>query len=195
MDYLVYNLADLPADTAELPLLPPDEQLQATQRGGHYAAIRSLLRRELERRSGIPAQEIVFSYTQHGKPEFPPQPFNLSHSGDCLCLAFHHQAIGVDVEQKRPRRNLAALATRMMCPEQSEAFCSRDCPLEEFYACWCAAEAIVKLAGDTMWNARSYPFLYNNGRIRCLFDPAPSVTLFTPMPGYMGAVAFHSPMS
>lgn len=189
MDYLVYNLAEIPPETMAQPLLPPDEQAMATRRGGAYALIRTLLRRELARRTSLPARDIRFVYGPHGKPDFVGQRFNISHSGDCLCLAFHHLAIGVDVERVRDR-DYRALASRFMAPEQFEAFCARDCPRDEFFACWCAAEALVKHAGDTMWNARNFPFLYTHGQIRCLFEAAPQVRLFTPMPGYSGAVAY-----
>lgn len=191
MDFLVYNLAELPPATADLALLPPDEAAAATQRGGAYALIRTLLRQELSRRTGTPPQEITFHYGAHGKPEYAPQPFNLSHSGDCLCLAFHHSAVGVDVERICPR-NYESLAARFMSPEQLQTFIHRGCPQDEFYACWCAAEALVKQAGDTMWNARAYPFLYRHGYIECQFSPCPQVSLFTPMPGYSGAIAYST---
>ena len=191
MDYLVYNLAALPASLADTSLFPPEEQEQAALRGCRYALIRTLLRKELSRRCACPPQEIRFSYGPQGKPEYAPQPFNLSHSGDCLCLAFHHLSVGVDVERQRPR-DFARLAERFMSPEQLVGFRERDCPQDEFYACWCAAEALVKHAGDTMWHALNYPFIYNHGRIICQFSPAPAIHLFTPMPGYCGAVAYTS---
>lgn len=190
MDYMVYNMAELPVCAVDETLLSQAEQRIAGQRGPTYVCIRSLLRRELQRRTGIPAHNIIISYNQHGKPECKAQPFNLSHSGNCLCMAFHHSAIGVDVERIRPRQ-FEALAARFMSPEQLAGFQSRNCPQDEFYACWCAAEALVKQAGDSMWNARQYPFIYRDGRIISLFDGAPAVFLFTPMPGYQGAVAFH----
>ena len=190
MDYQVYSLAELSSYAPDTSLLPAAEQRVAAQRGEQYARIRSLLRQELQRRTSIPAPEIPITFNQHGKPECNAQPFNLSHSGDCLCMAFHHTAIGVDVERMRPRR-FESLAARFMAPEQLGGFLSRDCPPDEFYACWCAAEALVKQAGDTMWNARQYPFVYYSGRIHCLFDGAPAIMLFTPMPGYQGAVAYH----
>lgn len=189
MDYLIYNLAEISSSVAEPDLLPPDEQAMAARRGPRFALIRTLLRRELARRTGISAHDINFEYGEHGKPECATQSFNISHSGDCLCLAFHHRAIGVDVEQIRAR-NYQTLAARFMAAEQYDAFCTRGCRQDEFFACWCAAEALVKHAGDTMWNARNYPFIYAQGRIHCTFDNSPEVQLFTPMPGYCGAVAF-----
>ena len=190
MDYIIYNIAELPAELAELTELPPEEQSQAARRGTRYTLVRTLLRRELSRRTGQAPQDIRLTYSEHGKPLYPEQPFNLSHSGECLCLAFHHREIGVDVERVRPRR-FEPLASRFMCAEQFSAFVHRGCRKEEFYACWCATEALVKHAGDTMWHAPDYPFMYHHGHIRCLFSGAPVVELFTPMPGYQGALAYH----
>ncbi len=185
-------MAELPPTIARPALLPPDEAVAAAQRGVAYTLTRTLLRQELSRRTGIPARDIIFHYNEHGKPEYEKQPFNLSHSGDCLCLAFHHGAVGVDVERIRPR-NFHALAPRFMCEEQLQSFICRGCNQDEFYACWCAAEALVKHAGDTIWNAGNYPFLYLRGSIECTFFPCPQVVLFNPMPGYFGAVAYTYP--
>lgn len=189
MDYLIYKLSALPADAADLQLLPRHEQESAVRRGNHYALIRTILRQELARRTGLSPSAINFTYGKHGKPYLHEQAFNISHSGDCLCLAFHHAEIGVDVERMRPR-HFDSLADRFMCPAQFDAFRAGGSRIEDFYACWSAAEALIKHAGDTMWNARSYPFILQHGRINCLFDNAPLVQLFTPMPGYSGAVAY-----
>jgi GTPase Era involved in 16S rRNA processing len=116
MDYLIYNIGALPRELEDTTLLTPDEQQAAVQRGGNYALFRTLLRHELSRRTGLAAKDISIRYSEHGKPECDVQPFNLSHSGDCLCLAFHHKAVGVDVERIRPRK-FQALAERFMCAE------------------------------------------------------------------------------
>ena len=189
MDYLVYQISGLPPAERFAGVLSHDELEMARSRGENYARIRGVLRQELARRCHCAAHEIVFTYGAHGKPECARQHFNISHSGDCLCLAFHHADIGVDVERIKPR-DFDSLAARFMVPEQLELFRQRGCRSEEFYACWCAAEALVKRAGDTMWHAHAYPFTYQHGRIHCLFEQAPAVCLFTPMPGYQGAVAW-----
>ena len=192
MHYLVYERDAIPAAAAaDAALLDERERAEHARRGAPYLAERMLLRRELSRLSGVPVQDVRFTYSANGKPEFAPQPFNLSHSGNCLCLAFHHRAVGVDVERVRPRRLMHAIAARIMDPRQLQAFRARGCPLQEFYACWCAAEALAKRAGGAIWQARKdFPFRYGNDGITPLFTPAPSVELFTPAPGYMGAVAF-----
>ena len=191
MHYLVYSMDKLPAAAeADTALLDEHERGQYAHRGAPYLAERMLLRRELSRLSGAPVQEVRFTYNENGKPEFAPQRFSLAHSGNCLCLAFHHSAVGVDVERMRPRR-FPLIAPRFMAPEQCAAFLARGCPMEDFYACWCAAEAMVKLAGDSIWHvAERFPFRFQEGRITPLFSPEPAVELFSPMPGFMGAVTF-----
>lgn len=189
MDLLIYNLQDASLPQGDPSLLTPHEIEQAQRRGESYLTIRSLLKRELARRTGIAAPDIAFTYTEHGKPIFAPQPFNISHSRHCLCLAFHHTPIGVDVEYIRPR-NVERLAPHFMAEEQLQRFLANNCPQDDFFACWCAAEAFVKHAGDTIWNAKQYPFLYEQGHITPLFPHAPSLELFTPLPGFCGAVAY-----
>ena len=189
MDYLIYRLSD-PVLREQPGVLDAEEERTAAQRGERFRVIRSLLKQELSKRCGTGAAEIHLSYGTHGKPSFRHQEFNISHSGDCLCMAFHHTPIGVDVEQVRPR-SMSRLAPRFMAPEQLAAFQERGCNTEEFFCCWCAAEALVKQAGDTIWNVRKYPFLYERGKIIPLFEQAPQVQLFTPLPGYCGAIAYH----
>lgn len=191
MHYLIYH-----ADSPCPPLLKPDEldaveQEAFSRRGESYLRIRSILKRELARLSGVPAESIRFTYTAHGKPIFDSQPFNMSHSGDLLCLAFHHRDIGVDIEKVRERPGMKTTARRFMCDEQLHAWHERGCPAEDFFACWCAAEAIVKRYGASIWHAPQYPFLYKNGCILPQFPQAPEIKLFTPAPGYQGAVAWQ----
>lgn len=197
MDYLVYNLAELSPTPEDAALLSGEESEQAAARGARFALIRALLKRELSRRTGVPPQQIRFSRGPHGKPFWAPQPFNISHSGDLLCFAFHHGDVGVDIERIRPRTRLLSLASRIMAPEQLEAFTRRGCSLAEFFTCWCTAEALVKHAGDTLWNARNYPFLYlpptgpdPTPRIRPLFPTPPHIHIFSPAPSFAGAVVY-----
>lgn len=190
MHYLVYNLSHIRGPLLSADALDATEQEAYARRGEPYLKERTLLRRELARLTGTAAEAIRFCYTEHGKPECAAQPFNLSHSGELLCLAFHHAAVGVDIERMRPTPRRAAIAKRIMCPEQLEAWQKRGCPEQEFFDCWCAAEAIIKWRGATIWHAASFPFLYHEGRISPCFEAAPVVQLFTPAPGYAGAIAY-----
>ncbi len=194
MDYLIYNLAEAALHAqADASLLSQEERATAEKRGPRYLLTRCLLRRELARRLDTHPQDIRLRYGEHGKPECEGIEFNLSHSGDCLAIAFDAFPIGIDVELVRPRPRLNALAARIMSPEQYADFCARGCPAEEFYACWCAAEALVKQAGESVWQARTHPFRYEHGRIRLLTEDASAIRLFSPAPGYRGAVAYRLP--
>lgn len=188
MDYLLFRLDTLPKGDASLLDAAEHEAWRA--RGDLYLAVRSLLKTELALRCGCAAQEITFHYSEAGKPLFEAQPFNISHSGDWLCMAFHGSAVGVDIQQHRPLTRLRAVAERILSEEQLAALELFGYPPQEFFDCWCAAEALVKWAGDSIFNARRYPFIYDSGTIRPLFENAPRVQLFRPAEGYSGAVAW-----
>lgn len=192
MDCLYYDLNKVPESIADESLLDAFEREQYTSRGLRYLIIRSLLKTEVARRLGMCPHDIRFNISEHGKPEFPGIHFNISHSGDSLLMAFHHSPVGADLERIRPHRSMDRLARRIMCPEQYERFVSHGAQTDEFFACWCAAEALVKQAADTIWHAADYPFIYKSGRIIPTFDGAPQVTIFHPAPHIIAAVACHS---
>lgn len=191
MDYLCYRLSELPPQAVALSLLSPAEQQQYAQRPYSSLAARCLLKQELARRLKQEAHHIELIINEHGKPALPDNSlhFNLSHSGDLLCLAFHHAPVGVDIQQLRPRAATPRLAKKIMCSRQLSDWMARGADVGEFFACWCAAEALVKHAGATVWQAREFPFLYADGHIEPQFHGAPDVRLFSPAAGYCGAVA------
>lgn len=191
MHILAFHLPSVRVPLPDVRELDSVERTMYAHRGTPFLLERAILRRELSTRIGIPPAEVHLVYTPLGKPICREQPFNLSHSGDFLCIAFHHTDVGVDIELVRPRRHLVDIARRIMCPEQLDAWCSRGYPVDEFYACWCAAEALTKLRGSGILRARQQPFLFSPAGIVPRFDNAPTVHLFSPAPGYAGAVAFH----
>ena len=190
MHYLIYHLPGLQAPLLSPAALDATERAAYARRGERYLLMRSLLKHELARHSHERAEDIRFTYGAHGKPTYAPQPFNMSHSGDLLCLALHHREVGVDIERVRVRRHMATIAERIMCPEQLAVWLQRGSSLEEFYDCWCAAEALAKHSGQSVWQAQQKPFLWRAGSISPLYEAAPCVELFEPAPGYRGAVAF-----
>lgn len=188
MHYLIFRTEDLPA--GEATMLDNDEQSAYAARGESYLRTRCQLKRELAQRTGVAEREIHFSYNASGKPQWEQQHFNLSHSGELLCIAFHGAEVGADIQQHRDVAHLRGVAARILSEEQLAALELFGFPPQEFFDCWCAAEALVKWAGDSIFNARRYPFIYDSGRIRPLFEGAPKVQLFRPAEGYSGAVAY-----
>lgn len=193
MDYLCYRLSGLPAEISNPELLDATELTTYRQRGELYLKSRCLLKRELARRLHSHPRDIRFRITEHGKPELPESRlhFNLSHTADLLCLAFHHAPVGIDIQQLRPASATNRLARRIMCKRQLSAWQQRGESIAEFFCCWCAAEALVKHAGATIWQALDFPFLYHpEGCIEALFSSAPTIRIFTPQLGVQGAVAY-----
>lgn len=188
MDYLLFKLDELPAGNPDL--LDAAERAAYAARGDSYLRVRSQLKRELSRRTGTPPRELRLTYSPAGKPLCEAQPFNISHSGELLCMAFHGSDIGVDIQRHREVAHLRGVAERILSEEQMAALELFGFPTQEFFDCWCAAEALVKWAGDSIFNARRYPFIYDSGHIRPLFEGAPRVLLFSPRSGYSGAVAY-----
>lgn len=196
MDYLVVRLSDLPPGLADPALLSAEERREAERRGESYLLVRSLLRRELGRRLGHPPAQLRLRRNEHGKPELDAAPgktvplhFNISHSGGLLCLAFAHSPIGVDIEKHRARP-FEQLAKRFMCEAQLKDFRAKGCPADLFFDCWCSMEALIKRDGLSLWQAGRYPFTCEQGRIRLLQDEPPRcLKLFTPAPGFSGAIA------
>jgi len=189
-DYLIYRFDELPPAVADISLLDEAEQLVYAKRGPFYLLERCLLKREIARRLSIAPADVRLQLGEQGKPYFPGIYFNLSHSAGLLCLAFYHAPVGVDIECIRPRKRINGLAARIMSPEQLRRFTERGCPIEEFYACWCSAEALVKRAGLGIGCAKRFPFLYCQGNICMQADDPLTVELFTPAPGFQGAVAY-----
>lgn len=193
MDYLLYNLDTIQAAPEDIQLLDAHELEQYTKRGDKYLITRVLLKKELARRSGTPAHEISFDYNEHGKPSWANQHFNISHSASWLCLAFHSAEIGVDIQQIRPVRKMDSIAPRIMNPQQLEYFHTNGSTVEDFFTCWCIAEALVKLHGATIWEACNYPCFYKQGRVMIPENMAEiGIQLFSPAPGFCGAIATRS---
>lgn len=188
MDYLLFRTDELPA--GEESLLDAEERRAYAARGESYLRARCRLKRELALRAGCDAGKIHFTYGASGKPLCEGHFFNLSHSGELLCIAFHGAEVGVDIQEHRNVAHLRSVAQRILSEEQLAALELFGFPPQEFFDCWCTAEALVKWAGDSIFNARRYPFIYDSGCIRPLFDGAPHVQLFRPAEGYSGAVAY-----
>ncbi len=174
MKLQLYKLDELEAQgDAAIRLSELDEQELARyeQSGLTFLLCRSELKRTLAQESGLAASDIHFNYNEQGKPSCPQLPdlyFNISHSKDLLLIATHDRPIGVDIEKRRPRKEsqLAAIAKKFMPEGQRSDFIQRGCPLNEFYDCWCACEALIKMKGMSIWQAKHLPdYLYIDGAI------------------------------
>jgi 4'-phosphopantetheinyl transferase len=117
---------------------------------GHVAT-RRILAREL----GVPPRAIVYGARVAGKP-FVAEPaesgmeFSFSDSGDLALLAVGRgDALGVDVESRRPRSDLAGVAQHFFAAEECTAlFALPEAERETgFYRLWTRKEAYIKALG------------------------------------------------
>lgn len=123
-----------------------------------FVLTRGALRLLLGRYLGIAPEQILVQQGPKGKPSLatpdaalPAFQFNVSHSGELALFAFTLGCeIGIDIERIRPLTDLALVANRFFCREESEELLSLPAGEREeaFYLCWTRKEAYVKAVGD-----------------------------------------------
>ena len=77
--------------------------------------------------------------------------FNISHSGGLAVFAFTLDCeVGVDVEEIRELKDLAEIAARFFCAEETAELMSlpADQRTAAFFRCWTRKEAYIKAIGD-----------------------------------------------
>ncbi len=118
-----------------------------------YISGRSSLRTILARFVETAPGQLIFEYTQFGKPFLADSRvrFNLSHSEDLAVLAVtFDREIGVNVERIRQQKDILDVAERYFATPEREAL--RSLPVSDraagFYRCWTRKEAYIKARGD-----------------------------------------------
>lgn len=120
-----------------------------------FVATRVLLRSVLGRVSDRDPAALELGEGPHGKPYLvtssrPPLGFNASHSGDLVvCAVARAEHVGVDVERRRDRVNVDALAARNFSPIELAAFGRIPAVqrTEAFFTVWTRKEAYIKAIG------------------------------------------------
>lgn len=121
-----------------------------------HAALRGILAGYADR----PPATLRFTAGSHGKPVLLGESlhFNLAHSGHLALLAVSPEvAVGVDVEEVRPLRNLLEMAHTVFHAEEIREF-QVLLPREQqkaFFECWVRREALVKGLGMGLAAPRS----------------------------------------
>lgn len=151
-----------------------------------YVVGRATLRRLLGARLGTAPEKLRFDYGERGKPTLADSglSFNLSHSGEMGLIAIsEHRAVGVDIEQLRPRRRLDLLARRVLTGSEREL-------LERAHHVglgawgllrfWTAKEAVAKALGFGLALAPSRIAVVPDGFNRALAEVAPAASAILP---------------
>jgi 4'-phosphopantetheinyl transferase len=156
------EIVTLDLDQPEVVVTALDAELPDAERTGRaeLRVARAAMRQVLGRAIGIAPADLLISRTcahcghpSHGKPVVVGHPltFSLSHSHTLGVLAMSPDgaAIGVDVEQLRPRRHLDRLAARTMTAAELGAWGARPeaQQLRAFLDVWARKEAYLKALG------------------------------------------------
>ena len=116
------------------------------------AALRAILSSELD----CPNRCLSFGASPFGKPfalmagHRAPISFNVSHSGNHGLIALSgNRQVGVDIEERAPRRELQGLIETVMGPDEQAKLSSldEDGRLHLFYRIWTIKEALAKAWG------------------------------------------------
>lgn len=118
---------------------------------------RGLLRSLLGGYLQVLPQELLFSYTEFGKPSLAgssgaaPLRFNFSSSHEMALYAFTmNREVGVDIEHRRADVECEQLAERFFSPSEYESL--RKVPPHlrprAFFNCWTRKEAFIKAVGE-----------------------------------------------
>jgi 4'-phosphopantetheinyl transferase len=157
-----------------------------------FIVARARLRELLAARLDVTPEAIEFAYGKNGKPGLAQRyadsgwRFNVAHCDDVAVYAFSRDSdIGVDMEAIRPVREADAIAALFFSRREYAAYSAlaqRDRPLG-FLECWTRKEAVVKALGDGL----SMPL----DEFDASRAPGWSLHNFSPLPGFIAAVACH----
>ncbi len=159
----VWRMAlDAPENQSCHEVLSPDERARAARfyfdrDRRRFAVARSFLRCTLAGYLGISPSEVLFRYTDYGKP-FLDGPlastglqFNLAHSHELalLAVAMGHE-VGIDLEFRRLGFASDTIAEHFFAPEEVQEIRSRPLESQEaaFFRCWTRKEAYIKARGQ-----------------------------------------------
>jgi 4'-phosphopantetheinyl transferase len=150
-------------------LLSPDEKARGqryivAKARRQFVEVRGLLRVLLGAYLRRDPASLEFIYSDNGKPSLSPSSggalvqFNISHSQVQVLYAFSaDQAVGVDIEGANPSISYLDLAHRICTPQEQKVFDQLP-PSQQaraFYKIWTRKEALVKLAGDRLYEKLS----------------------------------------
>ena len=107
------------------------------------------IRRELSELSGLSNQDILFEYSERGKPFLAQNKdiyFSVSHSGNCIAFASHTLPVGIDVEKIKEMRE--KVAKRYFTEREQRYIYESQYKDRAFYYIWTRKEAYLKKTGD-----------------------------------------------
>lgn len=157
---------------------------------------------------GCTPASIPLTRDRYGRPRlgapFATGDIGWSHSGDGLLLAFGCDiAVGIDLEQLRPRPRALDIAARFFRADEAHwlaAHADGDARAAAFARLWCAKEAVLKAHGRGLaFGLDRIAFAERDGALQLVdCDPALGAAThwqlheFVPQPGYRAALAWRT---
>jgi 4'-phosphopantetheinyl transferase len=118
-----------------------------------FTAARRILRSVISSWIGVSPLDLEIVPDENGKPRLEPAEdvhFSISHTSDCIAVAFSRSAVGLDLERMRPV-DAKALASRFFSRE--EALAVRESgEIDLFFKLWTCREAAIKADGRGLSN-------------------------------------------
>lgn len=143
------------------PLMSQQVISEASQLTGkrqkQFVACRYLLAELLNDYFAIPSlPNIIIGHNNRPKFEKNNLPdFNISHSGDFIAVAICTQGnIGIDIEQKRPRKNYLAIAKQFFSAPETDWLNRQPDSLSAFWQLWTLRESALKLYAKGVWQMK-----------------------------------------
>lgn len=143
------------------PLIPSqliDESAKFNnKRQVQFLTCRYLLAKLLNHYFDIPTLPTII-IGDNNRPRFQQwnfPDFNISHSGDFIAVAIcSHGNIGVDIEQKRSRKNYLTIAEQFFSMQENSWLHQQDDQLAAFWRLWTLRESALKLYSKGVWQMK-----------------------------------------
>jgi 4'-phosphopantetheinyl transferase len=153
-----------------------------------FVVARARLRELLAARLGVRAEDIELQYDRNGKPRIARGglKFSVAHCEDVALYALSESSeIGADIEAIRPLPEADAIAARFFSRSEYALYsmlAPQDRP-RGFLECWTRKEAFAKATGEGL------PTLLDE--LDAARAPGWRTHSFSPLPGYIAAVAYQ----
>ena len=197
-----------------LSLLSEEEKARATRLvtpldRNCFVLSRSILRVLLSHFLSQRPERLEITQSENGKPRLADQSsrirFNLCHSGQIAAIGVSMDCeVGIDVEQVRPVPEMDQIARRFFSPGERDELSNLNNKQRTtaFFRCWVRKEAYIKaLGGGLSITLNSFQVSLMPGAASPLVSVRADVQEagkwrihdFSPVPGYLGAIAFNDP--
>lgn len=172
------ELLPSPIVTAWLEILPKEKQELLKKRKNIASFERSLAGEVLCRYAlslylNVSPKDIVFSYSEHGKPFIEGNPifFNISHSHNLVVCALSDCPVGIDTEMIKDYKE--GLAKRVCSESEYNFLLESQQDKTDFFKLWTLKESYVKAIGKGLTFPLSrVNFIHSNNNIITLKEDA-----------------------